>query len=106
MRFALISVAALLASPVQAQVADSLSRRIQPNAIDRSLSQSPSRNLNGQAEADRQRAQQAARDTAARRVPPPTSTLVDGPAGVQRSGSGFSPPSPATAPPPPPLPQA
>jgi hypothetical protein len=105
MRSAFISVAALLATSAQAQVADSLSRRIPPNAIDRSLSQTPPTSLNGQVEADRERPQQAAREAAARRVPPPTSTLVDGPTGVQRSGSGFSPPSPTTAPPPPPLPQ-
>jgi hypothetical protein len=106
LRLLSIATAALFATTAQAQLADSLSRRIQPNAIDRSLADSPTTSLGAQADADRQRSEQAARDAAARRGPPPTSTMVDGPAGVQRAGSGIAPPSPAAAPLPPLIPQS
>lgn len=104
MRHLLIGAALIGATPATAQVADSLSRRIEPNAIDRSLSQ-PSANssIGAQIEADRQRAEQAARDAASLRGPLPNSTMTDGPAGVQRTGSSITPASPAAPPPPPPI---
>lgn len=105
MRSLFIGAAALLATSAHAQVAETLSRRIEPNAIDRSLSQQPSTSLDSHAEADRRRAEQAARDAAARRTSPLTSTIVDGPRGVQRAGSGLAPPTPPAAPPLPSLPQ-
>lgn len=95
-------VASLAAAPASAQTADQMSRRITPNAIDRSLAQpSPSRDLAEQAEADRRRSEQAARDAAARLGPLPNSTMSDGPLGPQRAGSGAPAPSPAMPPPPP-----
>jgi hypothetical protein len=104
----LLATCGLLATSAQAQVAEELSRKIQPNAIDRSIAQSPrpSSSLDNQAAADRLRAQQDARDAAARRALPSSSTTVDGPGGVQRLGSGVASPAPATAPPPPPPPQS
>lgn len=90
MRSAILIAAALtVGSPAAAQLADRRSRGVEPNAIDRALGT----DRTGAAAADRRRAQEAARDAAARRTPPPTSTLVDGPNGVQRLGSGVTPPA-------------
>ena len=105
MRRIAIIVAILAAAPASAQVADQMSRQITPNAIDRSLSQpSPSRDLAAQAEADRRRSEQAARDAATRMGPLPNSTMSDGPLGPQRAGSSAPAISPAAPPPLPPSP--
>jgi len=97
----LVTIAALVSGNAAAQVADRLSRTMEPNAVDRALSSSTATRSQSQAasqaEADRLRAEQAARDAAARRAPPSTSTLIDGPAGVQRVGSGVA-PSPSAPP--------
>lgn len=114
MRLALLVASAFLgASTAEAQLVDRLSRGAEPNAITRALDADtrPDTRLgapvqNGAADAaraDRLRAEQAARDAAARRAPPPTSTLTDGPSGVQRLGSGATSPNPP--PPAPALPQ-
>lgn len=115
MRFAiLIASVAFVSANATAQVADRLSRGTERNAIDRALNAdasltsaraAPTYRQSSDAEADRLRAEQAARDAAARRAPPSTSTLIDGPGGVQRLGSG-APPANAPQPPyAPPLPQ-
>lgn len=99
--------AIVLAGGAQAQVADRLSRGITPNAIDRSLSQSPaprSADIGAAAERDRQRAEQAAREAADRRGLPASSTLADGPGGVQRLGTGAATPAAPAALPTPPQP--
>ncbi|OWK30080.1 hypothetical protein [Sphingomonas dokdonensis] len=95
MRSAILIAAALtVGSPAAAQLADRLSRGVEPNAIDRALgSDRGGAAASDAAAADRRRAQEAARDAAARRTPPPTSTLVDGPNGVQRLGGGVTPPA-------------
>lgn len=104
MRFAIMAAAvALGGTSASAQVADRLSRGMEPNAIDRALQTDRPAQAGVQAETDRLRAEQAAREAAARRVPPASSTLVDGQTGVQRLGSGASPASP---PPPTPSPAA
>ncbi|SEJ57791.1 hypothetical protein SAMN05428950_10276 [Sphingomonas sp. OV641] len=104
MRLAIMAAAvALSGTSASAQVADRLSRGMEPNAIDRALQTARPAQAGVQAETDRLRAEQAAREAAARRVPPPSSTMVDGPAGVQRLGSGAS---PASSPPPTPSPAA
>lgn len=110
MRFALSAATAIvLAGSAQAQLVDSLSRGAEPNAITRALDSdnrlgTPAPNsATDAARADRLRAEQAARDAASRRAPPATSTLVDGPAGVQRLGAGAL--SPNVSPPAPPVPQ-
>ncbi|WBH15705.1 hypothetical protein [Sphingomonas radiodurans] len=101
MRLTMIMLAACatVTTAAQAQTADSMSRRIEPNAIDRSIARTPlpAPDLGTQAEADRTRADQAARDASARRGVPSSSTITDGPAGVQRLGSGIAVPAP-TAP--------
>lgn len=90
----LITAAVMVSSPATAQLADRLSRGVEPNAIDRALgTDRTGAAASDAAAADRRRAQEAARDAAARRTPPPTSTLVDGPNGVQRLGSGVTPPA-------------
>ncbi|MCD2317491.1 hypothetical protein LQ954_15185 [Sphingomonas sp. IC-11] len=98
----LVAVAAFVSGNAAAQVADRLSRGMEPNAIARSLSSGGAMRSQSQsaspAEVDRLRAEQAARDAAARRAPPTTSTLIDGPAGVQRLGSGAA-PAPSASPP-------
>lgn len=108
MRLAIV-VAALAfgGTSASAQVADRLSRGMEPNAIDRALQADRPAQAGAEAETDRRRAEQAAREAAARRAPPASSTMVDGPAGVQRLGSGASPAAaPAPAPPPAAVPQS
>lgn len=91
----------MLTTTANAQVADRLSRGLEPNAIDRSLRPPvTSASANALEQAERRRAQQAARDAAAQLGPPPGSTMIDGPAGVQRTGSGTSSPGNAAQGPP------
>ncbi|WP_085808196.1 hypothetical protein [Sphingomonas sp. TZW2008] len=92
----LFLVATSAAGAGSAQVVDTLARRITPNAIDRSLSSSPTTLRDTRTALDRQRSDQSARAATAQLGPPPTSTTVDGPGGVQRLGGGALPPS-ATA---------
>lgn len=99
MRLFLPIAALVVAAPASAQVADQMSRRIEPNAIDRSLTQAmPSTDLAAQAEADRRRSEQATRDSAARLGPLPNSTMSDGPLGPQRAGGGAPALTPSTPP--------
>lgn len=94
MRLSILIAATLFANgAASAQLADRLSRGVEPNAIDHALGNRPGAAAADAAAADRRRAQDAARDAAARRTPPPTSTLVDGPNGVQRTGAGVTPPA-------------
>ena len=104
MRFAAILFStAFIGAPASAQLADSLSRRLEPNALDRAVPPPPSSfaTRDSLSQEERERAEQQGRD-AARASLPPASTLNDGPAGVQRIGSGVaSPPAPSAQPLPP-----
>jgi hypothetical protein len=98
---AILFIAACIGPPASAQLADSLSRRLEPNALDRAVPPPPSSSAtrDSLAQAERQRAERQARTLAPL---PPSSALNDGPSGVQRIGSGSVPPEPPAAPPPPP----
>lgn len=100
MRLSILIAATLFAgSAASAQLSDRLSRGLEPNAIDRALgADRPGAAAADAAAADHRRAQDTARDAAARRTPPPTSTLVDGPNGVQRTGAGVTPLAPPAPP--------
>lgn len=100
---AILSIRALGGAPASAQLADTLSRRLEPNALDRAVPPRPIRSATHDSlfQAERQRAEQQARAATGAHLPP-SSTLNDGPAGVQRVGSGVAaPPTPLTPPPPP-----
>lgn len=92
----LFLVATSAAGAASAQVADTLARHVKPNAIDRSLSASPTTLRNTRTALDQQRRNQSARAATAWLRPPPTSTTLDRHGSVQRPGGGALPPS-ATA---------
>ncbi|QNE32717.1 hypothetical protein F1C10_12790 [Sphingomonas sp. NBWT7] len=96
--FPVILVSMIGTGGASAQVADVMSRGITPNAIDRSLSSAPTSLPDTRAALDRQRSDLSARTATTPLGPPPTSTTIDGPGGVQQLGSGALPPSSSASP--------